>query len=135
MFDEAEEHINRAVKLNPTDPTVKMKLGDLNIYRFESKIKDLSESLKTNPSDSGKQELEKLKADLLNFKLEEYEKRVEAHPTDLNFRFTYGSLLFESKQYDLAVSEFQQSRRDPQFRSQSLAHAGQEPSWRKKWQI
>ncbi len=125
-FDEARKHLERAIELNPTDATLKMKLGDLEIYRLEQELKALKDELRAA---GGKDEaiearIREQEERIHRFKLEEYERRVEAHPTDTGFRFTLGTLLFEAGEYDRAVSEFQQSRRDPQYRAQSLAMLG-----------
>ncbi len=125
MYKEAREILNKAITLNPADPTIRMKKGDLEIHKMENDIRAIEKSIKDGTaSPDAQSRIEKLKSEKTQFMLVEYQKRVEEHPTDLNFRFILGGLFFESGDYDRSISEFQQSRRDPQYRAQSLTMLG-----------
>jgi small subunit ribosomal protein S20 len=75
------------VELKPNDTTLVFARGDLNMDRREQqKLELLREGREA--------EAEKITAQLLDFQVEEYRKRVKIYPTDLNLRFKLGDLLY-----------------------------------------
>ncbi|MCF7816886.1 MAG: tetratricopeptide repeat protein [Kiritimatiellales bacterium] len=55
-------------------------------------------------------------------RIDEAARRVQRYPNDLQLRFEYGQLLFESERYTEAIQQFQQAQRNPQRRVQALFH-------------
>jgi len=68
--------------------------------------------------------LERAQAELLKVRAAHLRERVKAYPTDLNLRFKLGDLLFAQGDIDAAIGEFQQTVRDPKFRSESHLRLG-----------
>ncbi len=116
QLGDAVAMLDRALKLRPTDTSLQFQKGDLIIIQIEEDIRDLT----------GKgQDTTAKKGELLAFRSEEFERRVTAYPTDLNFRFTLGELLFEKGETDAAIAEFQRTVRDPKYKSESQLRLGQ----------
>jgi tetratricopeptide (TPR) repeat protein len=109
--------MDRAVELKPNDTTLVFARGDLNMDRLEQqKLELLREGREA--------EAEKITAQLLDFQVEEYRKRVKIYPTDLNLRFKLGDLLYGKGLMDESIGEFQQTVRDPKFRAESQLRLG-----------
>jgi lipopolysaccharide biosynthesis regulator YciM len=62
------------------------------------------------------QQLEKVRAELLAFKKQEYEERAVKYPTDRSIRFQLGLLAIEAKDVNLAMECFQKSKDEPKLR-------------------
>ncbi len=108
--------LDRALKFRPTDTALQFQKGDMIIIQFEDEIRKLT----TAGSDAAAK-----KSEFLAFRTEEFERRVKAYHTDLNFRFTLGELRFEKGEVDEAIAEFQQTVRDPKYKSESQLRLGQ----------
>jgi tetratricopeptide (TPR) repeat protein len=116
-WDTALQAMDRAVELKPNDTTLVFARGDLNMDRLEQqKLELLREGREA--------EAEKITAQLLDFQVEEYRKRVKIYPTDLNLRFKLGDLLYGKGLMDESIGEFQQTVRDPKFRAESQLRLG-----------
>jgi tetratricopeptide (TPR) repeat protein len=116
-WDAAVRAMDKAIELKPDDTTLVFARGDLHMDRLEQKKLDLLR-------DGQEAEVQKVTAELLGFQIEEYRKRVKIYPTDLNLRFRLGDLLFGKGALDDAIGEFQQTVRDPKFRSESQLRLG-----------
>jgi len=124
-FDKAAEFYNKAREISPTDNTFIMKLGNVEIKKFDVAIRQAQEELKAHPGDENiKQKIRKLMGDSVAYKLKEYERRVKVHPTELGYRFDLGNLYMATKQYDKAVESFQVSQREASRRPASLYRLG-----------
>jgi tetratricopeptide (TPR) repeat protein len=109
--------MDRAVELKPNDTSLAFARGDLKMDHLEQQKLDLLRA--------GKEaEAEKLTAELLDFQVEEFRRRVRVYPTDLNLRFKLGDLLFGKGLVDESIGEFQQTVRDPKFRAESQLRLG-----------
>ncbi|MHC5052762.1 MAG: tetratricopeptide repeat protein, partial [Planctomycetota bacterium] len=86
-WDAAVQAMDKAVELKPDDTTLVFARGDLHMDRLEQKKLDLLR-------DGKEAEAEKVTADLLDFQVAEFRKRVKIYPTDLNLRFKLGDLLY-----------------------------------------
>ncbi len=65
--------------------------------------------------------------------IEDVAERVKHYPNDLQPRFDYGQLLFESGRYTEAVQQFQLAQRNPQRRVRSLYYLAR--AFREKGQL
>ena len=45
----------------------------------------------------------------------DYARRVMDHPTDFGLKYKYGELLVQGGQWDEAIAQFQNARKDPKF--------------------
>ena len=116
-WDAALAAMDRAVELKPDDTTLAFARGDLAMERLDQRKLDLLR-------DGKETDAEKVSAELLDFRVAEFRKRVKIYPTDLNLRFKLGDLLFGKELMDEAIGEFQQTVRDPKFRAESQLRLG-----------
>ncbi len=126
---EAEASFREALKVNPQDLFAMEKMGSLKEVRLDEELKKSQldiENLKAEGQDTSEAELRlKQKEDsVLKFKVEEYERRTKAHPTDYELKIRYGELLRRLGRYDDAIKEFQKSVKDPKFKIESLNNTG-----------
>ena len=117
QWDAAFAAIDRAIAKDPQNLHLKFTRGDLEIDRLEERRMDLLR-------DNKQEEAKRTDAELMKVRTRELRERVKAYPTDLNLRFKLGDLLFEQGQVDTAIQEFQQTVRDPKFRSDSHLRLG-----------
>jgi tetratricopeptide (TPR) repeat protein len=116
-WDAAVAKMDKAVELKPDDTALAFARGDLHMDRLEQqKLEVLREGRKA--------EAEKLTAELLDFQVEEFRKRVKIYPTDLKLRFKLGDLLYGKGLLDEAIGAFQQTVRDPKYRAESQLRLG-----------
>ena len=81
---------------------------------FRDLLKDSDESKK----------LEQAEKELHAFRVEDYARRVKEHPTDFALKFQYGELLLTDGQWDEAIAQFQNARKDPKFVTGSTYNIG-----------
>jgi len=117
QWDEALAAADRAIAKEPGNIQYKFVKGDLEIERLEERKMDLLKAGK-------KEEAKRTEAELFKVRTVQYRERVKAYPTDLNLRFKLGDLLFVQGDTDAAIGEFQQTVRDPKFRSDSHLRLG-----------
>jgi tetratricopeptide (TPR) repeat protein len=129
-WDRALQAFKNALKVNPHDLFAHDKIGALQELRAEEEVvalRDQVEALGQNGSDGAK--LEELREKLrekekehLEFRVQEYERRVKAHPTDYDLKIRFGQILMEAARYDEAIEQFQKSVKDPKLKvlSQNL---------------
>lgn len=124
-FAKAEDAYTKARELQPTDNTYVFKMDDLNILRFNLKLKALEAQLKAAPADAAvKAEHQKLRAQRNQFRMKSFENRVRVRPMDLVVAYTLGSVYFEMGKLDEAIGQFQRTVNDPARRKNSLLNLG-----------
>lgn len=123
-WDVAEKAFLKAMEVNPHDLFAQEKLGALREARLDDELQALERQVQEA---AGKPEegelrnlLEKKRAEALEFKIQEYDRRVKAHPTDYELKLRYGQLLMQAGRWDEAIEQFQKSVKDPKFRIRSL---------------
>jgi tetratricopeptide (TPR) repeat protein len=114
----AKEAMASALKINPDDVNLQFAADDLDIEELEA---GELEAVKANNT----AEVESIRKRLLDVKTVAFRKRIKAYPTDLNLRFKLGDLLLQKHEMDEAISQFQQTVKDPKFRSESQLRLGQ----------
>jgi tetratricopeptide (TPR) repeat protein len=117
QWDQAFAAADRAIAKEPGNLQIKFARRDLEIDQLEERRMDLLR-------DGKKDEAKRLEAELMKGRTVQLRERVKAYPTDLNLRFKLGDLLFDQGQIDAAITEFQQTVRDPKFRSDSHLRLG-----------
>ncbi|MGH7163056.1 MAG: tetratricopeptide repeat protein [Planctomycetota bacterium] len=109
--------LDKAIAKRPGDTAIQFQRGDVVIARLEEEAYALQRA--------GKEAERKAKErELLQFRTEEYRRRVKVYPTDLNLRFRLGELLLDGGQIDEATAQFQQTVRDPKYKSESQLRLG-----------
>lgn len=120
-LDAAIATLERARVLDPADGTIKFKIGDIKIEKLEGKI---AASLQAAGNDQNDPAVRAAKVELVKFRIEEFQRRVKDHPTDMALKFELGKALFAGAQVDGAISEFQQTVKDPKRKVESMCFLG-----------
>jgi tetratricopeptide (TPR) repeat protein len=116
-YDKAIEGYERAYELEPTNFGFREKAGDLKIARYDREIQSASSAGDTVRA-------EDLGTEKLAFLVEEFGHRVREHPTDLGIRYRLARALHDSGDLDGAISEYQQTVKDPRRKVESLTQMG-----------
>ena len=110
--------------------------NDFIIASMDQKISKLAKEVEANPGNKElAAELEKLKKDEHDMRLENARVMVERYPNDFNYRYIYGKLLFDDGRLDDAIMQFQISQRNPKVRIQSLLGLGRAFAMGKKYDL
>jgi tetratricopeptide (TPR) repeat protein len=125
-YKEAKVWYEKAKEIMPSDNNINVKLGDLEIKRMKLSIRGMQVKLKKDPDNAElKAKYAAAVKKFREFRIEEYERRVKAQPLMSIYHLELGKYYFEAKEYDKAVGELQQSRKDPKFAIQSYTIMGQ----------
>jgi len=116
-WDGAFAAFDRAVAMDPGNHALAFARGDLELEHLEERQLGLLRDGKT-------EEAKQAEIELLKARTRQFRERVKAYPTDLNLRFKLGDLLFRQGEIEPAIAEFQQTVRDPKFRSESQLRLG-----------
>jgi tetratricopeptide (TPR) repeat protein len=116
-FETAITVLEEAVALNPGDPELERTLSNARIRHFESMI----ETKKNEGDENGAIELEN---QLLQFKFDDLQSKVERYPNDLQLRFEWGVMLYENDYFNEAIQQFQLAQRSAKNRVQALYYMG-----------
>jgi tetratricopeptide (TPR) repeat protein len=121
QFDKALELYDRVRNSEMgNDPTLEQAITKTKVKQFDAQIEQI------NPfAPDHAQQVEKLKADKLNFQVEDCQKRVEKYPTDFAIRFEMGVLYFQIGKYSEAIQEFQKAQQNPHKRLSSMGYLAQ----------
>ncbi|MCB9882209.1 MAG: tetratricopeptide repeat protein [Planctomycetes bacterium] len=112
------------VDYDPKDVDTQRKVTDLEIQRFDAKIQGLRERESRGEAGAA-EERQRVEQERARFELEQLERQVETHPTDMELRFRLGRALFQENEVDRAIAELQKSVNDPRVRTDSLVTLGQ----------
>jgi tetratricopeptide (TPR) repeat protein len=124
--DEAEQVLETAHRLDPSNYDLSVRLGDLRLSRLKDAFDRAKERYEGASGDAAaKAALETARTTMLEARLREYGRRVHDHPTDLAERYRYGATLLMSGRIDDAIGEFQKTVADPKRKTESLLHLGE----------
>lgn len=128
-WKEAESCFRKALEVNPHDLFASERIGTLKEARLDEDVKKGREeidSLKANGQDvsDAVSRLKQLEEAILKFKVEEYDRRVKAHPTDYDLKLKYGEVLHLVGRFDDAIKEFQKAVKDPKSKIPALNKTG-----------
>ncbi len=115
--DEAIEVLEEALEVQPESEDLKTRIGDWKLRRSAARV----EALEREGNDEALAPAREADHAL---RVEEYRRRVEAHPTDLANRYKLASAQLDSGDVDGAIAQFQQTIRDPKHRLESLLKLG-----------
>jgi tetratricopeptide (TPR) repeat protein len=122
-YDAAEQAYVKALALAPQEHAFRLRLGDVRITREERALGALRTRAETGDAEA-RARLAEAEKRLLATQVEEYRERVAVHPTDLGLRHALAGYLEKAGEVDAALSEYQQSVRDPRRRPEALAGLG-----------
>lgn len=126
-FDTALEYLEKA-RQQPTgrgDTTLERLHVDLTVQFMDHNIKAAEGELAEKPGDAALTEkIAQLKQTEQDFRLKTARETVEKYPNDYAARFELGKLLHEVGQYDDAIQQFQQARRNPKVRTNAILYLG-----------
>jgi tetratricopeptide (TPR) repeat protein len=115
QFTEAKAAFDQAIKIDEHDFTLIMKLGDIRMEELRGRIAAL---------EAAKKDASAAKKELLTVETEEFRRRVERQPTDMNHRYNLGLRLIQGGEIDGAAGEFQRTVNDPRLRRGSHRYLG-----------
>lgn len=122
--DQAVDTYQRILRIEPNDFDAATRIAEIKIAAYDRRIAKLESLAKADPSEANKGELQKTRAARLKFELEDLKARVAAHPTETKLRLQLGIALHKAKQFEPAVAEFQQTRREPMLVRESAFWLG-----------
>ncbi|HZF00840.1 MAG TPA: hypothetical protein VE344_02990 [Methylomirabilota bacterium] len=112
------------------DPSLDQAIAATKVKQFDAQLEQL------NPFEpEHATQVEKLKAEKLEFQVAECQKRVEKYPTDLAIRFEMGVLYFQAGKIGEAIQEFQKAQQNPHKRLASMSYLAQCFAKRKMFDI
>ena len=116
-FKSAEEAYREAQKVDSTNTLVRAKLGDVKLVFMETRIDQLKEKLAANQADTAAaKELAGLESTYKEFRIKEFRQRVQDQPTNMEYHFALGRMLFDDSDMDGAMAMFQRTISDPRYR-------------------
>ncbi len=102
----------------------KVQAGDVKMRQLSRLLRTLKERMATDETGEVSKQYVALRKEQAAFELKEFEERVANYPTDLRFRFEYGRRLFESKNTEDAIAQFQEAANDPKLKSLARQYLG-----------
>src|SRR5262245_23437937 len=115
-FTAARDWYKKASQLAPQDSVLRDKVDDAELRIWEVKV---TAAVKANDPKVKEIQLAHLKAHIAS-----YERRVADRPTDMGLRYELGVAYYKGTMNDKAISEFQQSVKDPKKKSASHLFLG-----------
>ena len=116
-FKSAEEAYREAQKVDSTNTLVRAKLGDVKLVFMETRMDQFKEKLAANQADAAAaKELADLEKTYKAFRIKEFRQRVQDQPTNMEYHFALGRMLYEDSDMDGAMAMFQRTISDPRYR-------------------
>lgn len=118
-YQDAINAYNSLVKLQGNlDPAIDREIEKSTVALSELKVK------KMESSNAPAEEIQAEKDRCLAYRVERAETRVKTYPNDLQMRYELALVYWEIRDYDRALEQFQQARRNPQRKLSSLVYLG-----------
>lgn len=124
-YGAAIEALEKAVEMNPGDPELERTLTQIQIKAYEIQIEEQRKA-------GNEAAVSEMEAELLQFKFDDLQSRVERYPNDFQLRYDWGVMLFENDYVNEAIQQFQLAQRSAKNRVQALYYLGR--CFRKKTQ-
>ncbi|MFT7616621.1 MAG: tetratricopeptide (TPR) repeat protein [Planctomycetota bacterium] len=122
-LDEAEKAYAKALELNPSDYDTANRHGDVKMQALDSKVRELRDAMKAG-DETVDDDLRLCLKDRRTFRVVEFRRRVNSHPTDTSLRFKLGQYLLDAHQVDEAITELQLVVKDPRKKYQAMTLMG-----------
>lgn len=124
-FDTAQNYYNKVLELDPRNLGIKRRLGEIKIKKAELTLQEKVKQLDKETDNAALQkEVEELKINIEDLKLEQLADNVAQYPNDLSLRYQYGYTLFARDMLDKAIAEFQLAVKDPIKKTDALNMLG-----------
>ncbi|MDB6017028.1 MAG: Tetratricopeptide domain protein [Pedosphaera sp.] len=121
QFDRALGFYEKIVAIDGgNDSSLQRKIAETKVRKFDYTAAQLDPA---TPDYAEK--LAQIKADRIAYQLDECRQRAERYPTDLQIRFEFGVLLFETGKLSEAIQEFQKAINNPHRRIQAMNYLAQ----------
>lgn len=117
QYAEAIAALEAAVEINPGDPELERTLTNAQVKAFEAEIAAKREA-------GDEEAAVQMEGELLQFKFDDLQSRVERYPNDLQLRFEWGVMLYENDYINEAIQQFQLAQRSVKNRVQALYYLG-----------
>ena len=114
-FSNAEAFYRKAVEVDSADYFAQEKLGEVQLKRWDYKIKSLMDAYREGPTEDKRRAIEEAKAQKLQFCMDEWTRRVQQHPTDTRLRYELGKYLYQGGRLDDAIQQLQRAQGDPRY--------------------
>lgn len=98
-----------------SDPGLEKAIAETTLRRFDHAIEHLDQAAPDYAD-----QLARLQAERTEYQLAECRSRVERYPTDLQFRYELGGLLFQAGKVSEAIQELQKAQANPQRKLQAM---------------
>lgn len=122
-LEDAEAAYAKAVELKPDDYDSANRYGDVKMQSFDAKIRTLREEMKAG-DETVDDDLRLALKNRRTFRVEEFRRRVNSHPTDTSLRFKLGQYLLDAHMVDEAITELQLVVKDPRRKYQAMTLMG-----------
>ena len=109
--------LEQAIEINPGDPELERTLTNTHVKGFEAEI-----AAKRAAGDEAAATA--MEADLLQYKFDDMQARVERYPNDFQLRFEWGVMLYENDYISEAIQQLQIAQRSVKNRVLSLYYLG-----------
>lgn len=113
QYAEAIQALETAVEMNPGDPELERTLTNAHVRSFEAEIQ-----AKRDAGDEASAVV--MEGELLQFRFDDLQGRVERYPNDLQLRYEWGVMLFENDYINEAIQQLQLAQRSVKNRVQAL---------------
>ena len=125
-YDHAAELLQKYLEMDPTNFDTKYKIANCKVNKLNGQMEVLRNRLKKNPQDANiSQQLKQLQKNKLAVEIQEYRVLADERPTESELRYKLGKALFQCKQFDEAIANFQQAIQSPGLRVEALNYMGQ----------
>ena len=119
QYENAVSAYNKLVELQGNlDPVIDREIEKCKVALSAAKVKKLQAV--NAPEEEIRQEQEAI----LAYRVERAESRVKSYPNDLQMRYELAMICWEIRDYDRALEQFQQARRNPQRKLSSIIYLG-----------
>jgi tetratricopeptide (TPR) repeat protein len=112
-YDEAMAAYRKQKEFNPEAYDVEERIGDCRLKSLEEKVR----ALKEDPSRAD--EYRQVQEQYTRANIEELQRRIREHPTDMKHRFDLGRVAMRVKNWDLAIESLQSAVNDAKYQFNS----------------
>ena len=120
---EAGKAFAEVVRLLPDDAEAATKLGDVKLMKLDEQLREAKKDMEDG-EEGADDRVRRLKKERRTLRVEEFRRRVAAHPTDTSLRFKLGQYLLEDNELDDAIAELQLVVKDPRRKFQAMTLMG-----------
>ncbi|MCK4519289.1 MAG: hypothetical protein KAU12_04125 [Candidatus Omnitrophica bacterium] len=125
LFDEADVIYKKILTFKPNNEVALRNIENLKIKKIEKELSRLKQNQADDPENRAfTQKIDELERCKNNIHFERIKESVAKLPSDMSLRYNYGLLLKERRMFNEAISQFQESAKDPGRKISSLNMLG-----------